>query len=128
MDKCTHEVRLEQWRKIVEACSARPKGMTIRQWLSDHDINEKAYYYWQRKVRQSFFDTAAASLPAVSNTQAVGFAELRIRRPSEPLVPDLQPGFRPDVIIQTASAVIALSNTVSDKVLSAVMKEVRRAK
>ena len=29
MDKITHEVRLSQWKAIVEQCQARPKGVTV---------------------------------------------------------------------------------------------------
>ena len=31
MDQCTHEVRAEYWKKIIQACGQRPgKGQTTR--------------------------------------------------------------------------------------------------
>ena len=130
MDQCTTIVRLEGWRKIVEACSARPEGMTVKQWLIENSIKEKAYYYWQRKVRRQAFDDAQAAVPAVRKEPGVSFAELRITHPeggSEESF--IQPGsFQPDAVIRTATATIILSNTVSDRGLSALLKEVRRVK
>ena len=52
MDKTTHEIRIANWRPIIEQCQARPEGQSAKQWLADNGISEKTYYYWQRKVRQ----------------------------------------------------------------------------
>ena len=52
MDKITHEIRLANWKTIVEQCNDRPQGTTVKQWLADNDINEKIYYYRLRRVRQ----------------------------------------------------------------------------
>ena len=55
MDTCTHEVRLNQWKLIVEQCQNRPEGKTARQWLAENGIQEKSYYYWLRKVRKKAY-------------------------------------------------------------------------
>lgn len=46
MDQSTHEVRRKQWLSIITECQARPEGTTVREWLSENNIKEKAYYYW----------------------------------------------------------------------------------
>ena len=51
MDKITYEIRLANWKTIVEQCNDRPQGTTVKQWLADNDINEKIYYYRLRRVR-----------------------------------------------------------------------------
>ena len=28
MDQCTHEVRAEYWKKIIQACGQRPAGLS----------------------------------------------------------------------------------------------------
>lgn len=33
MDKTTHEIRIANWKAILEQCRARPEGQTVRQWL-----------------------------------------------------------------------------------------------
>ena len=34
MDQCTHEVRAEYWKKIIQACGQRPAGQSAngKQW------------------------------------------------------------------------------------------------
>ena len=124
MDQCTKAVRLNGWRKVVEACSSMPDGMTVKEWLTENNIGEKAYYYWQRKIRQKAFDDARAALPSVKQETGVSFAELRINGSSLEHTDQELPiaSFQPDVVIRTSSATIALSNTVSDRILSALLK------
>jgi len=38
MDKITHEVRLNNWKSIVEECNDRQQGVTVKQWLSDSHL------------------------------------------------------------------------------------------
>ncbi len=49
MDDMTNEIRLEYWLDIVQRCNS--SGKTKRQWCEDNDINEKQFYYWQRRIR-----------------------------------------------------------------------------
>ncbi len=35
MDKITHEVRLANWKNIIEQCNNRPKGTTIKHLLTE---------------------------------------------------------------------------------------------
>ena len=45
MDNSTFEVRLSNWRSIIEESEHRPQNVTKKQWLQDHHIPEKQYYY-----------------------------------------------------------------------------------
>ena len=51
MDKTTHEIRLANWKQLIEQCASRPKGQTTHQWITEHGVSEKQYYNWQRQVR-----------------------------------------------------------------------------
>ena len=55
MDTCTHKVRLNQWKLIIEQCQSRPDGQTARQWLAENGVLEKTYYYWLRRVRKEVY-------------------------------------------------------------------------
>lgn len=55
MDHITHEMRLANWKTVVEQCHARPDGQSAKQWLAEHGINEKRYYYWQRRIRKEAY-------------------------------------------------------------------------
>lgn len=126
MDKSTHEIRLAHWKQIIEQCQSRPKEQTAKQWLEEHDISDKAYYYWLRKIRRTIYDRSVASrtLPVVSQEQELSFAQ----------VPDSYLkeypssfSFEPVAVIKTSAATLAVSNEVSDHLLNLLMKAVSHA-
>lgn len=49
--KTTNEYRTHQWSGIIKEC--RNSGMSIRWWCKEQSINEKSFYYWQRKLREA---------------------------------------------------------------------------
>lgn len=55
MNQITHNVRCVQWLEIVTQCQNRSEETTVKQWLSDNGIKEKAYYYWLRKFRKQSY-------------------------------------------------------------------------
>lgn len=55
MNQITHNVRCVQWLEIVTQCQNRSEETTVKQWLSDNGIKEKAYYYWLRKFRKQAY-------------------------------------------------------------------------
>ena len=40
--------RMAEWAQRVSEC--RSSGLTVRRWCKQHEINEKTYYYWQRRI------------------------------------------------------------------------------
>ena len=62
--------RLNEWGQMVQAC--RSSGKSVSAWCSENDINEKTYYYRQRRV--------CVALPANRETRPVesqiAFAEV----------------------------------------------------
>ena len=38
MDHITHEIRLANWKAVIEQCHARPEGKTIKEWLLEQGI------------------------------------------------------------------------------------------
>lgn len=75
MDQITHNVRSAQWLEIVTQCQNRPEGTTVKQWLSDNGIKEKAYYYWLRKFRKQAYAQMHLSSTEVSVGSDISFAE-----------------------------------------------------
>ena len=126
MDKTTHEIRISNWRSIIEQCQARPEGQSAKQWLADNGISEKTYYYWQRRVRQETYalirqDAVSPAIPAL-DTKSVTFAEI----PYAAAPDNLQP-FAPDVVIRKGQTVLELSNSVSDRILEKIMEVMSHA-
>ena len=48
MDKTTHEVRLHQWKEIIQAQLA--SGQNKREWCRENGIVPNTYFRWQKKV------------------------------------------------------------------------------
>lgn len=47
----TREIRLRQWAEIMQA--RQNSGQTVHAFCVDNEINEKRFYYWQRKLREA---------------------------------------------------------------------------
>ena len=126
MDKSTHENRLAHWRQIIEQCQSRPKSQTAKQWLAEHDISDKAYYYWLRKIRRTIYDRSVASgtLSVVSQEQELSFAQM----PDSYLKESPSSfSFEPVAVIKTPAATLAISNEVSDQLLNQLMQAISHA-
>ena len=68
MDQCTHEVRAEYWKKIIQACGQRPAGQSAKSWMDENGICEQSYYHWQRRFRKQAYEEMKgnSSVPAVT--------------------------------------------------------------
>ncbi|WP_243033828.1 IS66 family insertion sequence element accessory protein TnpA [Blautia sp. AM42-2] len=78
MDQCTHEVRAEYWKKIIQACSQRPAGQSDKNWMDENGISEQSYYHWQRRFRRQTYEEMKenTSVPAVAEKAELTFVEI----------------------------------------------------
>jgi len=130
MDKCTHEVRLQYWKNIIQQCQARPNGQSAKQWMAENGIREQSYYLWQRRIRKETYEqmnTAQENLPAVQGRSDIDFAEITMPPLKQPSanVSDVFPN--PVAVIKTSTMTIALSADISDRILTKILKEVSHA-
>ncbi|SFH42757.1 hypothetical protein SAMN05216405_3235 [Lachnospiraceae bacterium NLAE-zl-G231] len=127
MDAYTHEVRLNQWKLIIEQCQSRSDEQTAKQWLAENGIQEKTYYYWLRRVRKEVYSQlsdGSTSLPAMQEKGTVIFAEVPMTPQQNPEIPF---SFHPAVVIKTSHPTVAVSNEVSDRLLTRLLQEVSNA-
>ena len=126
MDKITHEVRLANWADIIKRCQERPEGQSAKQWIADNGINEKTYYYWQRRVRMELFEKAV-SLPAVaSNQNDITFAEVPAKALNE--ASSYPASYTvPDAVIKTNSVQIEINNSIAPSLLKKILEVVTNA-
>lgn len=127
MDQSTHDVRRTNWLNIVNQCQNRPSDMSVKQWLAENDIKEKAYYYWLRKFRKEAYDQM--QLPAVPAKTEVAFAEVTmpLPAPDSGSTPPKAPDGLPTAVIKYNGLTIELSNNISEVLLSHLLKEVLHA-
>lgn len=130
MDQIIHTVRSSKWTDIILQCQNRPSGVSVKQWMSENQISEKSYYYWQRKLRKTAYekmDNPLTALPAIQEVSDVSFAEIRIPESKESVSDIIPETIRPTAVIRTATMTIALSNDIADSLLSRILHEVSHA-
>lgn len=130
MDKCTHEVRLQYWKNIIQQCQARPYGQSAKQWMAENGIREQSYYLWQRRIRKEAYEqmnTAKENLPAVQGRSEIDFAEIAMPTPKQhsAIISDVFPNAV--AVIKTSEMTIALSADISDRILTKILREVSHA-
>ncbi len=112
MDKITHEMRLIQWSPIIREC--RSSSMTVKAWCIENNVNEKQFFYWQRRIREEVFDTINKTV----DHKQPNFVQLSV-----PIGPSRNTSsFSADMIVHIGTNVLELSNTVSEELLSKVLK------
>ena len=49
MDSYTHKVRRQFWIEQIRLCNE--SGIPKKEWLRQHGLSQKSFYYWQKKLR-----------------------------------------------------------------------------
>ena len=57
------EYRLQQWAQVVRECNT--SGLSNREYCRQHQIAEKTYYYWVRRLRQAAASQIEARTPTL---------------------------------------------------------------
>ena len=132
MDQITHDVRSSQWLEIITQCQNRPEGTTAKQWMADNGISEKSYYYWLRKFRKQAYSQMTEASTAVSVGNEISFAEVSIPPKQSANVAILSSessveAIRPVAVIKNTNISIALTNEISEDLLSRILREVTHA-
>lgn len=119
MDKITHKVRCEQWTSIIKECLA--SGMPKTTWCREHGISDKAFFYWQRILREEAYlttleNTLTLAVKETSVPTTTDFIEIKM---TDHASTSANP-FKPDVIIRRGSVSIEISNTATEELLKKV--------
>ena len=117
MDQTTHNVRRANWLAIITQCQERAEGISVKQWLSDNGVKEKAYYYWLQKFRKE----------AYAQMQSPGSKENPGNGTASCISPRVESYESPVAVIQYNSVSIGISNEISDSLLSRILREVSHA-
>lgn len=118
MDKITHEMRLIQWTPIVREC--RSSGMSVKSWCIENKVNEKQFYYWQRRIREELY----SALEKTESKSQPQFVQLPVSVDSSRNTP----AFIADMIVHIGNNILEISNNVSEELLSKVLRVMSDAK
>ena len=132
MDQITHDVRSSLWREIITQCQNRPEGTTAKQWMADNGISEKSYYYWLRKFRKQACSQMTETSTAISVGNEISFAEVSISPKQSANIAAFTlensvEAIRPVAVIKNANISIALTNEISEGLLSRILLEAAHA-
>lgn len=71
--------RMAEWVQHVSEC--RRSGLTVRRWCEQHEISEKTYYRWQRRVWESMNEPQGSrfvQIPVEPTTGRTAVARIHI--------------------------------------------------
>lgn len=111
----TQRIRLNQWAGMIR--ERQNSGMSVRKWCKENGINEKAYYYRQRKVREALVSMDEADLPALKSDVSATFAKV----PS-PAMPSTNPS--PVASININGAKIEVYEGAGEEIIHKSLKAV----
>jgi len=115
--KIKHQYQISKWTPIIKECHA--SGMTVKAWCLENKVNEKQFFYWQRKIREEI----CASVETTVKEQPTVFVPFQIQdydKKSSQSVP-----FSPDLVISIGDYRLELGNQTSPELLETVLKVIR---
>ena len=125
MDKTTHEVRQARWAALIQECNN--SGMSKKAWLKEHHVNEKQFYYWQRRIRATAVrEMENPLLPAA--VPSVDFAEISFPPESPAIhVAEASHANRADAVLRAGNMTLEVSNSLSPVLLAALLQVMAHA-
>ena len=130
MGQIIHEVHLARWKEVIGQCQLRPEGQLITDCCKQNDVSEKRYYYWQRRIRLQIAEGLPGFLvpAAAGKERPVMFIEIPVPAHNKGYsVPSQTADFQPEAVIRKVDLVIAVKNSVSDRLLDRLLEEVSHA-
>jgi hypothetical protein len=101
---------------IIREC--RSSGQTVSAWCSEHNINQKSYYYWLKRVRTA----ACEILPALS---AGNNPIVEVNIPvSHPAGPDTSAS----IVVRYGSVTLEISNSASAALIENTLKALQNVR
>ncbi len=100
--------------------------------MADNGISEKSYYYWLRKFRKQACSQMTETSTAISVGNEISFAEVSISPKQSANIAAFTlensvEAIRPVAVIKNANISIALTNEISEGLLSRILLEAAHA-
>ena len=116
------EIQHQQWLSDIQACNARPKGMTVDEWCRQHGIKKNTYYWRMKALRK-------ACLQEMQNVPEKSFPA---RVPDTPSFVELTPPVSATagtecVTLKLGSACVEIPETISDDFLRRILEAASHA-
>ncbi|MCR3758477.1 IS66 family insertion sequence element accessory protein TnpB [Clostridium felsineum] len=112
MDKIIHEIRLKQCTSIIREC--RDSGMSIRAWCLENNVNEKQFYYWKCSAREELYNIIEKTESKIQTDFMQLLLNVDFSKNNS--------SFMAEMVVHIDNNVLELCNTVSEELLSKVLK------
>ena len=121
MEKITHQMRLQQWSKIISECLASGQNKTA--WCRQNGISDKKFFYWQKILRREAYALTETSndktlIPVTAQPPTIPFVELKLEQTASGS--SVYNSFSPDAVIQANGMIIGFTNSASPDLIRAV--------
>lgn len=95
--------------------------MTVRAWCHENDVNEKQFYYWQRRIREELY-------PTLLEKTTIDLKPTFVSIPREITYnQSIGNSFNPDMIIDCGNYKMEISNSISLSLLCELIKAIHHA-
>lgn len=117
--KVKHQYLISKWTPIIKECHT--SGMTIKAWCHENKVDQKQFFYWQRKVREEI----CTSIETPIKEQPTVFVPLQIQDYDKKALQTVP--FRPDLVISIGDYRLELANQINPELLETVLKVIHHA-
>lgn len=115
--KIDNEIKMNQWMDIIREC--RSSGQPVRSWCNEHDVNEKRYYYWLRKIRTAACNTLPGNLEGAHVIVPLKVEGLK-QEPEAIVSPH-----NAAIVIRLNSAVVEIQNGATNSVIENTLRAIK---
>lgn len=115
--KIDNEIKMNQWMDIIREC--RSSGQPVRSWCNEHDVNEKRYYYWLRKIRTAACNTLPDNLEGTHEIVPLKVEDLK-QEPEATVSTQVAA-----IVIHLNSAVVEIQNGATSRVIENTLQAIK---
>ncbi len=124
MDQKAYEIRRSRWERII--LEGNRASVSKKEWCRQNGINEKSFYYWQKKIRMAAIENAN-SVQAIAPSNTSSFVEIPFRENSYSSEDSSLHVSSPELMLQVNDCRIFITGSIQENTLRTVMKVVRNA-
>lgn len=108
-----HKYLISKWAPII--CTCHTSGMTVKAWCQENNVNNKPFFYWQRRVRNEICVSSENS----DHGKPISFVPLQFPDHHKG-VPKLD-SFRTDMVLNFGNYLLGFTNKTSPLLLENVL-------
>lgn len=115
--KIDNEIKMNQWMDIIREC--RSSGQPVRSWCIEHDVNEKRYYYWLRKIRTAACNTLPDNL---EGSHVIVPLKVEVLKQEPEIATSSQVSA---IVIRLNSAIVEIQNGATSSVIENTLRAIK---